>query len=404
MADIQVYGASWCPDCRRAKKFLAEQRVPFEWFDIQDRPDLVRVVEERNGGKHIIPTVVFGDGSHLSEPTNEQLAEKLELPRTAMRDFYDLVIVGGGPTGLTTAIYAARENIRTLVVERSGLGGQAGVTERVDNYPGFPEGIGGADLADRIVQQARRYEVEMLQAMSVEAIRHEDHDRFVRTRSGQEYMAHAVLIATGSSYRRLSVPGEDALIGAGIHFCATCDGPFYKGSKELMVIGGGNSGLEEGLFLTEFTDRVTVVERSKVLKANRLLQDKVDDHPKMEVLRNRAVRGFRSGEGGKLAGVSVEDLGTGEVTQHTPAGVFVFIGLDPNTGFLKGTVGLDRWGFVATDSAFSTSLMGVFAAGDVRAGSTKQLASAVGEGAAAAIAIRGYLDALMDERPLEVTG
>ncbi|HEX9235513.1 MAG TPA: FAD-dependent oxidoreductase, partial [Actinomycetota bacterium] len=256
MADIQVYGASWCPDCRRAKKFLAEQRVPFEWFDIQDRPDLVRVVEERNDGKHIIPTVVFGDGSHLSEPTNEQLAEKLELPRTAMRDFYDLVIVGGGPTGLTTAIYAARENIRTLVVERSGLGGQAGVTERVDNYPGFPEGVGGAELADRIVQQARRYEVEMLQAVSVEAIRHEDHDRFVRTRSGQEYMAHAVLIATGSSYRRLSVPGEDALIGAGIHFCATCDGPFYKGSKELMVIGGGNSGLEEGLFLTEFTDRV----------------------------------------------------------------------------------------------------------------------------------------------------
>ena len=177
MADIQVYGASWCPDCRRAKKFLAEQRVPFEWFDIQDRPDLVRVVEERNDGKHIIPTVVFGDGSYLSEPTNEQLAEKLELPRTAMRDFYDLVIVGGGPTGLTTAIYAARENIRTLVVERSGLGGQAGVTERVHNYPGFPEGVGGAELADRIVQQARRYEVEMLQAVSVEAIRHEDHDR-----------------------------------------------------------------------------------------------------------------------------------------------------------------------------------------------------------------------------------
>ncbi len=156
MADIQVYGASWCPDCLRAKKFLTEQRVPFDWFDIERNPRLVRMVEQRNDGKHIIPTVVFADGSHLSEPTNEQLADKLGLIRTAAQHLYDLIIVGGGPAGLTTAIYAARENIEALVIEVSGLGGQAGVTNRVENYPGFPEGVRGGDLADRFIEQARR--------------------------------------------------------------------------------------------------------------------------------------------------------------------------------------------------------------------------------------------------------
>ena len=164
--EILVYGASWCPDCRRAKKFLADQRVPYSWHDIEGEPDGLRVVQDRNDGKNIIPTIVFPDGSHLAEPTNEELAQKLGLPRQAMQHVYDLIIVGGGPTGLTTAIYAARENLETLIVDSKGLGGQAGVTERLDNYPGFPEGIGGAELADRFVQQAERYGVEMLQAVS----------------------------------------------------------------------------------------------------------------------------------------------------------------------------------------------------------------------------------------------
>ena len=167
MADIQLYGASWCPDCRRAKKFLADQRVPYEWHDIESDPDGVRVVQERNDGKNTIPTIIFPDGSHLAEPSNEELAEKIGLERVAMQHVYDLVIVGGGPAGLTTAIYAARENLETLIVDSKGLGGQAGVTERLDNYPGFPDGIGGAELADRFVKQAERYGVETLQAVSV---------------------------------------------------------------------------------------------------------------------------------------------------------------------------------------------------------------------------------------------
>jgi thioredoxin reductase (NADPH) len=394
VAEIQIYGASWCPDCRRAKRFLSDQRIPFGWHDVDQDAEGLKVVQERNRGNNVIPTIVFPDGSHLSEPTNEELADKLGLGRMAMQHVYDLIVVGGGPTGLTTSIYAARENLQTLVIDSKGLGGQAGVTERLDNYPGFPEGVGGAELADRIVQQARRYGVEMLQAVSVTQITTDADQIDVETATGDHYHARAALIATGSSYRRTGAEGEDELIGAGIHFCATCDGPFYKGSKQLVVLGGGNSGLEEGLFLTQFTDSVTIVERGDRLKGNKILQDKIRMHPRMEVLLRHEVDRFepKPDASGKLGGIVLEDLRTGERTELHPAGVFVFIGLDPNTDVAKGQVDLDDDGFIVTDMGMQTSIPGLFAAGDVRSGSTKQLASAVGEGAAAAIAIRQYLE------------
>ncbi len=392
--EIHVYGATWCPDCRRAKRFLGDQRVRFVWHDIEHDLEGQRVVQRRNAGNNVIPTIVFPDGTHLSEPTNEELADKLGLPRSAMLHVYDLIVVGGGPAGLTTSIYAARENLQTLIIDSKGLGGQAGVTERLDNYPGFPEGVGGAELADRIVEQARRYGVEMLQAVSVRRISGDGDEVDVETATGEHYHARAVLVATGSTYRRTNAPGEDELIGAGIHFCATCDGPFYRGSKELLVLGGGNSGLEEGLFLTEFTEKVTILERNHTLKASRLLQDKVRRHPKMEVRTGREVREFRPRDdgSGKLGAVIALDRETGTLEEYRPDGCFVFIGLDPNTAFLEGAVELDPGGFVVTDAGLRTRMPGVFAAGDVRSGSTKQLASAVGEGAAAAIAIRRYLD------------
>jgi thioredoxin reductase (NADPH) len=391
---IQLYGASWCPDCRRAKKFLSEQRVPFEWHDIEGREDFQKIVQDRNDGNNVIPTIVFEDDSFLAEPSNEELAEKLGLQRSAMMHVYDLIIVGGGPAGLTTSIYAARENLETLIVDSTGLGGQAGVTERLDNYPGFPEGVAGAELAGRFVQQAERYGVEMLQAVSVTSVKNDEGDEVdVETATGDHYHARAAVIATGSSYRRLEVEGEDDLIGGGIHFCATCDGPFYRGSSELMVIGGGNSGLEEGLFLTQFTERVTAVEHNDRLAGSKPLQEKVMNHPKMRVLTNHDVKAFREkGETGKLGEVELEDRASGERVVEHPAAAFVFIGLDPNTGFLEGALHLDERGFITTDMSFMTNVPGVFAAGDVRAGSTKQLASAVGEGAAVAIQIRGYLD------------
>jgi thioredoxin reductase (NADPH) len=396
--DIVIYGASWCPDCRRAKKFLADQRIPYEWHDLENEPELATEVQSRNGGNNIIPTLVFPDGSHLSEPSNEELAEKLGIQRTATMHVYDLVIVGGGPAALTTAIYAARENLETLVIDAKGLGGQAGVTERLDNYPGFPEGIGGAELAERFVKQAQRYGVELLQAVSVTGIDDEGHHELdVETATGDHYHARAVLIATGSSYRRTGADGEEDLIGAGIHFCATCDGPFYKGADELMVIGGGNSGLEEGLFLAQFADKVTVVEYGDELRGSKILQDKVMNHAKMDILLRHAVRAFAKKDDGsdKLGAVTIEDRDTGELEEHHPAGVFVFIGQDPNTDFVRELVTLDEQGFVVTDPvSYMTNVPGVFAAGDVRSGSTKQLAFAVGDGAATAIRIRGYLDGL----------
>jgi thioredoxin reductase (NADPH) len=392
MAEVTVYGAPWCPDCKRAKRFLAEQRVAYDWVDIdQDAAGLEHVEELQKGGR-TIPTVVFDATDVLVDPTNEELAHKLGLTLEAKRTCYDLAIVGGGPAGLAAAIYAAREGIDAVVVERSGLGGQAGVTERIDNYPGFPEGIGGADLAERFIAQARRYEVELLSAVSVEHVAAEGAeagDLCIRVASGQEIETHAVLIATGSSYRRLGVPGEDDLIGAGVHFCATCDGPFYRGAEELLVIGGGNSALEEGLFLRKFANRIRVVQREPELTASHLLQDKVNNDPHFVVQRNTEVVELAGKS--RLESVRLRDRASGEEQVVTPRAAFVFIGLDPNTEFLRGSVDLDARGFVDTKGGFATSVPGVFAAGDVRRGSTKQLGSAVGEGIAALIAIREYL-------------
>lgn len=396
MAEIKVFGAPWCPDCRRSKQFLGEQRVAYEWIDIDQDPDAASFVGEVNQGKQIIPTIVFPDGSFLAEPSNAELAEKLGLRLKAERSFFDVLIVGGGPSGLTAAIYAAREGIDSLVIDRGALGGQAGVTERIDNYPGFPDGIGGSDLADRMIEHAGRYGVETLSAVEIADLRRTDGYVVAETSRGEEYCARAAIVATGSSYRRLGVAGEEELIGAGIHFCATCDGPFYRGAEELVVIGGGNSGLEEGLFLAQFADRIRLIEFMPELKASALLQEKVRSHPKFQVHTNTEVLEFRKAKGGKLGAVVAQDRSTGELHEFSPAAAFVFIGLDPNTGFLRGKAELDRWGFLMTDDTFQTSIPGVYAAGDVRAGSTKQLGAATGEGITALLMVRHYLEKLGD--------
>jgi len=392
VAQIVVYGASWCPDCRRAKQFLSSHRIAYKWIDLEEHPEAIDEVESRNGGKRVIPTIIFPDGSFLTEPTNDELADRIGLVRSAGSTEYDVVVVGGGPTGLTTSIYAARENASVLVVEKSAPGGQAGVTERFDNYPGFPDGVSGAELADRIIRQAERYGVEILQAVAVTAITREGPFLQVELSTGGSVLARAVLVATGSTYRRTEAEGEADLIGAGIHFCATCDGPFYKGAKNVTIIGGGNSGLEEGLFLTQFADHVTVLQADSKLSASKLLQDKVLNHPKMSVWCDAKVRSFNANSSGKLESIVVNH--DDKDVRHETSGAFVFIGLDPNSGFLNGTLAVDERGFLVTDHMFQTTMDGVFAAGDVRAGSTKQIASAVGEGAAVAIQIRYYLESL----------
>ena len=386
---ITVYGAPWCPDCKRSKQFLAEQRVDYSWVDIDVDEEARSYVQRVNDGKQIIPTIVFGDGSVLAEPTNAELAAKLGISPKAERETYDLIVVGGGPCGLTTAIYAAREGIETLIVERSGVGGQAGVTERIENYPGFPEGITGGQLADQMRAQAEGFGVEILPAQAVSRLHPAGNSWAVMTESGDEYSSGVVLIASGSTYRRLNVPGEDDLIGAGVHFCATCDGPFYRG-QDMVVVGGGNSGVEEGLFLTKFANKVTVLEVREQLGASQILRDKAASHPRMEVRLNTTVQEFRGN--GRLSSVVVKDLKTGELEELTPGAVFVFIGLTPNTDFIKDVVELDQWGFIKAGPTMETSAVGVFAAGDARGGSTKQVASAVGEGATAALMVRQFLE------------
>ncbi len=394
-ANITVYGAPWCPDCRRSKQFLGEQRIPYIWVDIDEDEEGRKRVQAVNDGKQIIPTIVFQDGSILVEPSNADLAAKLGISPKAKREFYDLIVIGGGPAGLSAALYAAREGIETLIIERSGIGGQAGTTERIDNYPGFAQGIGGAELADAMREHAERFDVEILPAQTVTSIEAQGDYKMISTESGDTYCSRSLLLTPGATYRRLNVPGEEDLIGAGIHFCATCDGPFYKG-QELLVVGGGNSGVEEGLFLTKFATKVTILEVGERLRASQILQEKAASHPQIEVRLNTTVVEFK-GEG-KLSSVVIKNTATGETEEITPGAVFVFIGLLPNTAFVKGSVDLDQWGSISTSPTMETSLEGVFAAGDARSGSTKQVASAVGEGATAALMIRQYLERTQGSR------
>jgi thioredoxin reductase (NADPH) len=386
---IIVFGTTWCPDCRGAKQFLGEHRIQYVWVDIEQDAAAMAEVERMNEGRRSVPTILFPDGSILVEPTDEQLAGKLGLQSAAKRSFYDLIIVGAGPAGLTTAIYGAREGLEILVIEKRVSGGQVGSTQHMDNYPGFDEGISGLEFARRLTNQAQRFGVEILQTTAVQHIGCEGRYRCVQTSDGTEYTARAILIATGSRYRWLNVPGERPLIGSAIHFCAVCDGPFYRG-KEVLVVGGGNSGFQEGLFLTRFARHVTIVEFAPEIKASKLLREAVAGRKDMTVVTNHAVQAFH-GERGKLLGVDLLDRASGEVKTWHPDGVFIFAGLSPNSDFLPAEIERDRFGFVVTGSDLKTTLPGVFAAGDVRAGSTKQAAAAAGEGATAALMIREFL-------------
>jgi thioredoxin reductase (NADPH) len=398
--DLTVYGAPWCPHCKRVKRFLAAHRVPYENVDIDQTPEAIDTLKELQGGGQIIPTVVYGDGRHEVNPSDEALALRIGLTLEAARAAYDLVIVGGGPAGLAAAIYAAREGIDAIVVDGSALGGQAGISDRIDNYPGFPDGISGAELAERFVAQARRYGVELLSAMSVSGVAPDGEELVTTLGSGQELTSHAVIVATGSTYRRLDVPGEEDLIGAGVHFCATCDGPFYKGADELVVIGGGNSALEEGLHLSEFAQKVRVLARSD-LSASTVLQERVKADPQFEIHTGVDIVELE-GERGRFAAVVARDRESGEEHRFPAAAAFVFVGLEPNSGFLSDSVERDAGGFLVTSATMETSMPGLFAAGDVRAGSTKQLGSAVGDGIAALLMVRRHLEAHRHKAPAAV--
>jgi thioredoxin reductase (NADPH) len=299
---------------------------------------------------------------------------------------YDLVVVGAGPAALSAAIYTSREDIDTLLFEKGAIGGLAAVTDWVDNYPGFAEGVAGLKLADEMRAQAERFgaKIELGEVLSIKKDR-----KLIKldTTSG-EVTAKAILVATGSEYRKIGVPGENEYYARGVHYCATCDGAFYR-DKKLVVVGGGNSAVQEGLFLTRFATHIDMLVRSK-LKASEVLIKELEKNPKITVHLGVSTDEI-IGENNKVTKV----IGTkdGKKVEFPTDGVFVFVGLDPNTKFLDGAdIELDERKFIKTDTRLMTNVPGIFSAGDVRSGATLQIASATGEGATAALMIREYLE------------
>ncbi|HEY1085499.1 MAG TPA: FAD-dependent oxidoreductase [Candidatus Saccharimonadales bacterium] len=304
---------------------------------------------------------------------------------------HDVVMIGAGPSALAAAVYTTREDIETILYEKSVVGGLAAITDKVDNYPGFPEGIEGMKLASELQAQAERFGA-VVDFGEVSEIR-DNGDTKTLVVDGQDVEAKAILIATGSEYKKIGVPGESELFGRGVHYCATCDGAFYR-DKRLAVVGGGNSAVQETIFLTRFTSHIDMLVRSD-FKASDVLLDELQEYidaGKVTVHKNTTTEEIVAVDG-KVTSVRVKE--DGEEKSIETDGVFVFVGLLPNTSFLKDSViELDPQGHIMTDLKLETAMPGVFASGDVRSGATLQIASAVGEGATAALNIREYLDAM----------
>lgn len=301
----------------------------------------------------------------------------------------DVIMVGAGPSALAAAVYTTREDIDTVLYEKGVIGGLAAITDQVDNYPGFPDGIEGLKLAGQLEKQAERFGAH-IEFGDVSAIRDEDGVKVV-TVDGTDVRAHTVLIATGSDYNKLGIPGEAEYYGRGVHYCATCDGAFYR-DKRLVVVGGGNSAVQEALFLTRYTTHIDLLVRSTI-KASEVLQRDLEEQVaagKITVHLGTMPTEIVTTEGRVTSVAALKD---GEPTEFLTDGIFVFVGLKPNTQFLVDTgVELDEQGLIKTNQHLETSMPGVFASGDVRSGATMQIASAVGEGATAALSIREYLD------------
>ena len=305
------------------------------------------------------------------------------------KEIRDVVMIGAGPSALAAAVYTTREDIDTVLYEKGVVGGLAAITDQVDNYPGFPDGVPGLTLAEEFEKHAERFGAH-IEFGEVSAIR-DDGDYKTVVVDGADVKARTVLIATGSDYTKLNVPGEKEFYGRGVHYCATCDGAFYR-DKKLVVVGGGNSAVQEAMFLTRFTTHIDLLVRSTV-KASEVLQHDLQKHVdegKITIHLNTTTEEITSSDG-KVTGVRARK--DGKETTFTSDGVFVFVGLKPNTGFLaESGIEVDDRGLIKTNEHLETNMRGVFASGDVRSGATMQIASAVGEGATAALSIREYLD------------
>jgi thioredoxin reductase (NADPH) len=406
----QVVGHRWSARSFEVRDFLARNSVPYRWFTSEE-PEGQRLLAAAGADADSIPVVVTPGGDSLIDPSIGELAAEVGLSTTPTTDFYDVVIVGGGPAGLGAAVYAASEGLRTVLVERRATGGQAGLSSRIENYLGFPDGVSGAQLTDRARRQAHKFGAEVLTTRDVVGLEVRPSSRAVRFEDGGEVVAHSVLLATGISYRKLEVPGADALTGRGVFYgSAMTEAPACVGS-DIYIVGGANSAGQAAVFLARHARRVTMLVRGGDLgtSMSHYLVRQIAEIPNIDVRLGTEVIGLDGGD--HLEEITLCDSATGPKETARAGYLFVFIGAAPRTEWLEGVVDRDPRGFVLTGPDLlargsrprgwdldrdpyylEASSPGVFAAGDVRANSVKRVASAVGEGAMAIQLVHGFLE------------
>jgi thioredoxin reductase (NADPH) len=407
---IRVAGNSLSPASYAVKDFLASNQVPYQWLDMEDDATVRELLSGAVGGAMRLPMVFFPDGTTLVQPTTRELAEKVGMQTRAQKAFYDLIVVGGGPAGLAASVYGASEGLRTILVERSAPGGQAGSSSNIENYLGFPSGVSGADLARRATTQARRFGAEIITAQEAVQIKREDPYRKVVLADGSELTGYAILISPGMEVRRLETQGVEDLLGAGVYYgAALSEAATYRG-QDVLVVGAANSAGQGAMFFSRHARKVTMLVRGPDLSAgmSRYLVDRITETPNVEVLVNTGVAGVRGN--GRLQGVTVVDTVKGERRDLDAAAMFIFIGTAPRTELCADLVTRDEQGFILTGPdlmtdgrrpagwtaardpfLFETNVPGIFCAGDARHGSGKRVAAAVGEGSATVSMIHQYL-------------
>ncbi len=408
---IRVAGTLWSPSSHMVKEFLARNQMPYQWLDIERDAEARELLETSSEDRPRLPVVFFPDGSVLVDPDLRSLAEKVGLTTQARQPFYDLIIVGAGPAGLAAAVYGASEGLRTVVIEKEAAGGQAGTSARIENYLGFPQGVSGADLTRRATTQAKRLGAEILTAQEVTSLRVEDPYRFVTLDDGTELSCHALLISTGVKVRELDVPGIEPLIGASVYYgAATSEAVHYK-DKRVFVVGGANSAGQGAMFLSRFAREVTVLIRGDSLKTSmsQYLIDQIAGTDNISLTVNTEVTAV--GGTDHLEAITMTNNVSGESETVPADAMFIFIGAVPHTDIVKGVVELDDAGFIYTGQdlirdgrrprnwkprrdpfLMETSVPGIFAAGDVRHGVIRRVASAVGQGSVAVSLVHKYLE------------
>jgi thioredoxin reductase (NADPH) len=408
---IRVAGSLWSPRSHEVKDFLSRNLTPYQWIDVERDAAARAEVEAASPGQRRLPVVFFPDGTTLVEPSSRALAEKLGLQTTASRPFYDLLIVGGGPTGLAAAVYAGSEGLRTVLLERETTGGQAGTSAAIENYLGFPSGVSGADLARRATAQAKRFGAEVLTAREVTAIRVDAPYRVAMLEDGSELACYALLLSCGMQVRRLDVPGVEGLTGAGVFYGAALTEAAACRGKDVLIVGGANSAGQAALSFARYARKVTMLVRGASLAEamSQYLVDRIADTPSIEVLTGAEVVAVQGS--GRLEAADVAVGPAREVRRLEAAAMFIFIGSTPRSDVAAGLVERDPGGFILTGPdlrtdgklprswplerdpfLLETSVPGVFAAGDVRHGSSKRVAAAVGEGSAAVGMVHKYLE------------